>query len=160
MIRILKIFLIVVFTSACEIIDVSTLDNLKFSIDSKTIELNSKAYRNRDHKNISLKINSEDRSKNIGIPILVDNYTDVYHYKNMPDSNLINHDDVKFIILSRNYYESESGWLLILKDDDKQIKGKFEFTAVNALNPNDKKEIKNGSFDINYSESTTTQKHY
>lgn len=156
------IIILLVFFISCDfgIIDMSTIDNLDFTYNGITYKLDSKAQRHRDGKNISLKIYSEEISNDIGITILVEKYTDAFNYKNIPVPYLFEDDKVRFIIITEYYYESVEGRLNIIKDDDRKIKGEFEFTAVNEFEEGDTIKITSGFFEIPYSTSTATKMYY
>ena len=158
--NILYIIYILIIITGCIKEPPPVVDNFKFKKGSNHYVITAKATRIRDHKTISLHIESIKETPNIAILIVVDNYTDAFHYKNLHDNNLISNDEVKFILISESYYESESGKLLIYSDNDKIIKGEFEFTGINAFDSTDIINVMDGSFEIDYSPSIAIERRY
>ncbi len=155
-----KILFFQLLLTGCFKTEIPKLDNMEFYEGYTFYSISASALRIRDHKTISLKIKSDEGTTGISISILVNEYTDAFHYKILTDSMLYNHEKVKFIYISDNYYESVDGNLLIYSDDDKTIRGEFEFTAQNVYNSNDIINITEGNIEIDYSESVAIERNY
>jgi len=154
-----KILLAIFVLTGCEKKPTPVLNNIDFYLGDSYYSISGKAQRTRDHKTISLKISSEG-SSNIALSILINEYTDAFHYKLIKDYTLYTHDNVKFSYISSGYYESADGFLNVRSDNDKTIKGDFEFTAQNVFDSTDFITVKDGYFEIDYSESIAIERKY
>lgn len=135
-------------------------ENMKFEINGKHYKIPAQAVRTRKHKTISLKINSVADTKGIAITLLIDKYTDPFHYKNLPDSNIFETDKIQFVLIYGEYYEAGEGRLVVISDDDKTISGEFEFQGINPFDSVQIIRITNGSFEIDYSPSIAIETKY
>lgn len=158
--QVVNIVLFLFILTGCIREDTPRLDNLEFVEGNNYYKITADAIRIRDHKTISLDIDSEKSTSGMAISIKVKNYTDAFHYKILPDSNLFINEQVEFVYIINNYYESNEGYLLIHRDDDKTIKGEFGFTAQNVFDSTDIITVKKGYFEIDYSESMVIERKY
>lgn len=156
-----KYILIILIISACKKpIDPPPKNNISFFLDDYHYDMSAKALRTRKHKTISLKISSTSNNDNIVLSLIIDKYTDAFTYKTLPDSNIFWHEDVQFILIVKNYYESVDGKIIIYEDNDKYIKGSFNCKLINPFDIDDKISITSGEFDIKYSKSVAIIEKY
>lgn len=158
LVKIISVILII--TTSCFDNEPDLPNILRFTEGISNFEFPAKAIRIRKHKTISLNINSEENTNGIDIAIQVPEYAKPDNYKNIPDSFLITDEKINIFYISSKYYESVEAKVLVISDNDKIIKGEFEFTAINAFDSTDIINVKNGYFEIGYSPSIAIEEKY